>query len=237
MQTMTLILTVNGPDTIWLLADRRFSAPGLAPKDDARKLMFLETTDGVALLGYAGLGATALGTEPSDWMSNVLRGRNLPLEQSLGVLAEAMKTQLPRHLARAPANVQPAHQLLVTAFLGDEARYYTIDLALESDRGSPRISYTRWVAGDSTPIPPTVAARTPRLRHGGSGGLYLSRDKTWARSLLRFVNAHDRGQISSQAVADHLATLNNQVHLGMTDKSVGPRCIVRGFSRASSLPE
>lgn len=52
-------------------------------KDDARKVMIPETTDAVAILGYAGLGATALGTEPADWMSNVLRGQNLPLEQSL----------------------------------------------------------------------------------------------------------------------------------------------------------
>jgi hypothetical protein len=50
--------------------------------------MFLETTDDVAILGYAGLGATALGTKPADWMSAVLRGRNLPLEKSLEVLAE-----------------------------------------------------------------------------------------------------------------------------------------------------
>ena len=70
---MTLVLTVNGPETIWLLADRRLSYEGRSPKDDARKVMFLETTDGVAILGYAGLGATARGTEPADWMSAVLR--------------------------------------------------------------------------------------------------------------------------------------------------------------------
>lgn len=32
--------------------------------------------------------------------------------------------------------------------------------------------------------------------------------------------------MSSYAVADHLARLNNEVHLGVPDKSVGPRCIV-----------
>jgi hypothetical protein len=87
---MTLVVTVNGREPIWLLADRRLSYKGRPPKEDGRKVMFLETTDGVATLGYAGLGATALGTEPADWMSAVLRGRNLPLEQSLGILAEAI---------------------------------------------------------------------------------------------------------------------------------------------------
>ena len=71
---MTLIVTVNGPEAIWLVADRRLTGRRGPIRDDARKLMFLETDDGVAILGYAGLGATARGTEPADWMSAVLRG-------------------------------------------------------------------------------------------------------------------------------------------------------------------
>ena len=81
---MTLVVAVTGSKSIWLLTDRRLSFPSRAAKDDARKMLLLETTDGTALLGYAGLGATALGTEPGDWMARVLRGRNHPLEQSLG---------------------------------------------------------------------------------------------------------------------------------------------------------
>ncbi len=42
--------------------------------------MLLDTTDGTAVLAYAGLGATAAGTEPSDWMSATLNGLNLPME-------------------------------------------------------------------------------------------------------------------------------------------------------------
>jgi len=75
---VTLVVTINGPETIWLLADRRLSFKDRPPKDDARKVMFLETTDGVAILGYAGLGVTGLGTEPAD--------------------REAMKKQFPRLL-------------------------------------------------------------------------------------------------------------------------------------------
>lgn len=73
---MTLVLTVTGRESVWLVADRRLSYIGNRYRDDARKVMFLDTTDGVAILGYAGLGTTALGTEPADWMSAVLRGRN-----------------------------------------------------------------------------------------------------------------------------------------------------------------
>lgn len=215
---MTLVLTVNGPESIWLLADRRLSFKDRPPKDDARKVMFLETIDGTAILGYAGLGATALGTEPADWMSAVLRGRNLPLEQSLGVLAEAMKKQFPPHMVA----VTPAHSVIVPAFLGKEPRLYTIDLVFSPDRKSYWFRYTRHVAEK----PALATPRTPRMAIYGSGLLYLAQDKSWIRSLLRMVRANDRGHVSALAVADHLASLNHKVHLGVSDKSVGPRCIV-----------
>ena len=211
---MTLVLTVNGPESIWLLADRRLTYEGQPQQDDARKVMFLETTDGVAILGYAGLGATAAGTEPADWMSAVLRGRNLPLEQSLGVLARAMETELPRHVVQLQ---EPAHNVLIPAFLGNEPRLYSIDLAFAPNRQSSAFRWTRHVVKGT--------ARTPRLAIAGSGLHYLRpRMNKWTSSLLRVVKANDRGVVSPHTVADHLANLNYEVH--EADKSVGPRCIV-----------
>jgi hypothetical protein len=233
---VTLVLTVNGCESIWLLADRRLSFTARPPKEDGRKVMFLETTDGVAILGYAGLGATALGTEPANWMSAVLHGRNLPLEQSLSVLAEAMKKQLPRHLVRISGDGSPVQNVVVTAFLGKEARLYTIDLAFTPDRKSYHFRYTRHVADKPT----SARARPPRLAIGGTGGLYLHEDKMfrdnkWQRSLLCLVGANERGQVSPYAVADHLASLNNKVHLGIRDKSVGPRCVVAWRHRKEGI--
>ncbi len=218
---MTLVLTVNGPETIWLLADRRLSSKNRAPRDDGCKVMFLETTDGVAILGYAGLGATARGTQPADWMSGVLRGRNLPLEQSLDVLAQAMKRELPRHMLQMPGHGIPAHNVLVTAFLAGQPRLYTIDLLLAPDERRFAFRYTRHVVQTTPP----EKARTPRLGIGGSGAVYLN-DRKWIRSLLHVVKACDRCQVSPLAVADHLANLNYEVHRGTADKSVGPSCIV-----------
>jgi len=217
---VTLVLTINGPDSIWVLADRRLSWKARPPKDNARKVMLLETTDGVAILGYAGLGATAIGTEPADWMSAVLRSRNLSLEQSLGVLAEAMKKHLPRHMVRLPGD-GPAHNVFVPAFVGAESRLYTVDLVFVPDRKSYSFRYTRHVL-----TTPSGTNKTPRFGLAGSGGLYLTRNKMWIRSLLRVFRAHERGKVSPRAVADHLAKLNNEVHLGITDQSVGPSCIV-----------
>lgn len=219
---MTLVLTVNGPETIWLLADRRLTSRNRPPRDDGHKVMFLETTDGIAILAYAGLGATARGTQPADWMSGVLRGHNLPLEQSLNVLAQAMKRQLPRHMLQMPGPASPAHNVLITAFLDGEPRLYTIDLALERGVRQLDFRFTRHVAQTSNP----EKLRTPRLGIAGSGLGFLLQDRRWIRGLLHVVRACDRRQVSPNAVADFLANLNHQVHLGTADMSVGPNCIV-----------
>jgi hypothetical protein len=220
-------MTVNGYESIWMLADRRLSYKARVVKEDARKVMFLDTTDGTAILGYAGLGATALGNEPSDWMSSVLRGRNLSLEQSLAVLVEAMIKQFPRHML----GLSGGHNIIVTAFLGNQARLYEIDLAPTPDRKSHRYRYIRLVDRYST----SARDRPPALFGAGTGALYLSRDTKWMRSLLRLVRAYDRGRVSPNVVAGHLANLNNEVHLGVKDNSVGPRCIVTWRNRKGGI--
>lgn len=216
---MTLVLTVNGPETIFLMADRRLSENGKPMREDACKVMCLETPDGTAILGYAGLGATGLGTQPADWMSAVLRGRNLKLEDSLGTLSEAIKKELPRHLAQLPGNSAPLHVVVATAFVGSEARLYEIDIVFNPDRKGHRFGYTRHTKNPTTMEP-------PRIFIGGSGALHLVKNKNWKRELLRILKAHDRGLISPETVSDHLAILNQEVHLGMKDNSVGARCIV-----------
>lgn len=65
---MTLVLSANGPNTHWLCADRRLSAKGVSPFDAATKIAFVESDQDRAILAYAGLGTTASGTQPSDWM-------------------------------------------------------------------------------------------------------------------------------------------------------------------------
>lgn len=221
---MTLVVAVNGGDSMWLLADRRLSYAGRPPKDDGVKMMHLETADGVAILGYAGLGSTALGTEPADWMSNVLRGRNLRLEPSLEVLKDAMQRQLPRHLIKLPKQTPASHHVIVPAFVNEKAMFYSIDLILSPDRKRKGYRMVRYRANEKASIP-------PRIVIAGSGALHLVKDWTWRRSLLRLVHAYDRGKLSGHAVADHLAKLNNKVHLAMIDKSVGPSCIVAWRNR------
>lgn len=210
---MTSIVAITRKDSIWLVADRRLSANGRAVRDDARKIMILETTDGVAILGYTGLGATKAGTEPSDWMQGVLRGRNLTLEASLTALAEAIQAEVPRHLGGL---AKLRHTVIAPAFLGDRATLYTIDLV--PVRGAkPRIELKRQAMSGTNIDPPAIVA-------GGSGAPCVVRRRGELRAILKTVKAYDRGLVTQWAVSDLLAAMNEDVHSAV--KTVGNRCIV-----------
>jgi len=222
---------VNGRESIWALADRRLTYPNQQPRDNARKLMFLDTKDGVAILGYAGLGATVRGTEPADWIGAVLRGRNLPLEQCLGALADALRRQLPKHLRTLPAGAPAGHNIIVSAFVDEQVRLYTIDLVLAPDRRHFAFHYTRHVVHS----PPGLPQRTPRLGLAGSGAAFLVRDKAWIRNLLRLVRASDAKKVSPSRIADELASINQVAAANTRDGSVGPSCIVAWRHRKSGV--
>lgn len=213
---MTFIATITSRHTIWLVADRRLSYRGRRPKDDARKILFLETTDGAAILGYSGLGATAQGTEPSDWMGRVLRGRSLPLEQSLGVIADAMKAHLPYHLRHTALRDVASHVVIAPAFVGKHTRLYSIDMSVSGSGKPTGFRYTQFNNGK--------VDWPPRIGFTGSGANHLPRGSQWFRQLLHLVDAHDKGRVSAHVVADALAALSYDVH--HRDRFTGPNCIV-----------
>ncbi len=220
---MTLVLSVHSRESFWLLTDRRLSYGGRRPPiDDAMKVLNLETTDGVGLLAYAGLGATARGTQPSEWMSAVLRGQSsLRFEQALLVLAAAANRELPRHLARMPGH-DGTHTIVVPAFIrGIGPRVYSLDNVVDGKTGR---HYYRQVSLRRTSDPSSPSAC---LVLAGTGGLYLAHKReAWERTLLSLVKHRDRGNVTDHVIADYLAALNAEAHRGVTDDSVGPRCIV-----------
>lgn len=214
--TLTLVLALTSPESIWLLSDRRLSYAGRAPKEDGVKLTIVECADGDALLGYCGLGATGRGMQPSAWMANALRGQNVPMEIALGILANTMQAEMPAHLAQMPDGLA-AHSIVAPAFVDGEARLYSIDMALKPDRKGYHFRYTRHIVDDGS-------TRPMRLGMGGSGAHHISIDDEWSRELLRLQNAYDRGAISAYPVADALARLNEMVCA--RDPFVGPGCVV-----------
>jgi hypothetical protein len=224
---MTFVLTINGPETVWLLADRRLSQGNRVVTDDALKAVVVQCSDGVAILGYAGLGRTAKGTEPADWMAAVLRGRNEPVERSLGIIADAAKREFPSHL-RGKID----HAIISTVFIGQEARVYSINL-FTLPNAEIGFRFVRCM----TPYSPLVA-RTWPIAFGGSGAAWLQkREKLWAvrkRELFHLVRACDRGKIFPYAVADYMAKINLWVHEG-EKQTVGPRCVVVWRNRTQGI--
>ncbi|OLT01431.1 hypothetical protein BJF90_31970 [Pseudonocardia sp. CNS-004] len=218
---MTLVLCALSRNTLWVLTDRRLSyGAARPPVDDAIKMTTLETLDGVGVLAYAGLGATAAGTYPSAWMSAVLRGRGgLPFEQTLGFVADAATKELPRHLRRIPGG---AHFILVPAFIKDVGpRLYSIDNVLDPATGEHRFRYTRHQRSTEANAPAV------QLALAGSGAVHLAaKPPSWARRLRSTLKANDKGKVSDLHVADALAALSYECYENTPDGSVGPRSIV-----------
>jgi hypothetical protein len=176
--------------------------------------MSFETMDAVAILGYAGLGITAKGAEPSDWMRAVLRGVNLPFERSMHHLAQVMGREIPSHLAA----VGSAHNVVIPVFLNDELRLYRIDLVLRRGDGGCDFRFVRQILAGGR-------RRDPRIVVAGSGAGYLFAHKNRLRDrLLKIIKAYERGRVSESTVADNLAALNLEVSSNIN--SVGPNCDV-----------
>lgn len=226
---VTLILTIQTKGSIWLVADRRLSAPGRPPVDDAVKATLVEVSDGLAMLGYAGLGATALGSQPSHWVSNVLRGRHHPLEQMLNVVANAMMREFVPHMEGVRDTRLRRHSFLIPAFLNDRPRIYTIDM-VHTDQGY-KFRYTRHIHGGAlTPLQITVP-----IGLAGSGVAALLPIERWKRSVLGLVKAYNRKKVSGHAVAERLAQLAYLSHLQTQDGTVGPDCLVIWRNSKGSL--
>jgi hypothetical protein len=234
---MTFFCGITGYRSLWAVVDRRLSSGTRVVADDAVKLMALDTRDARALLVYAGLGATRARTQPSQWMSNVLRGRDVTLEASLGLLCDAILREFPPHLAGFPRK-QQGHVVFASAFAGTEPRAYQIQLAPVLAQPGFAWRYVRRTMGDGA-LPPS---RPFRATLGGSGarlfenlrGEKLDKWVKERRDIFRLIKACEHERIPPEIVATSLASLNLRV--SRSDPGVGPRCIVAWRFRDQARP-
>ncbi len=216
--TVTLVISIQTNRSLWLMADRRLTVANKVLRDDATKICCLDTLDGKAIIGYAGLGATARGMEPSEWVSNSLRGLRVTIEQALEVLANAAGKALPAHLVGVSEQFQ--HVMLVPAFT-KSAHLYSIEYqqkGKEISTGFRRLVKTS--RGTSFP---------PRASAVGSGSELLSRNPNWHHKVCGLVRAFNNKKISGNVVAEELNAMCQSVHLELTgqgDNSVGNRSII-----------
>lgn len=223
---VTLVLSLQSRDTIWVVADRRLSYPApFSPRDDAVKMLVLETLDGISVLAYAGLGATTRKMQPSAWMNNVVRGLGgLSIEQALAVLADAANEELGPFLPHVGS-----HTVIAPSFITNHGpAAYVID-----DRPVGGIHIHNFVRLTSD----KRVRRPPPILLAGTGGAHLERTKsTWQRPLRSLAAACDRRAVTEEAVADELARLALKVHRDIGDQSVGPSAIVIWRRRPDAKP-
>lgn len=79
-------------------------ADGAIASTDARKIVGIDSTDGLALVSYAGLGMIS-GLDPSDWVTSVCQGVQTDLRGYMMCLAEAMKEVDPVERSAAPGHL------------------------------------------------------------------------------------------------------------------------------------
>jgi hypothetical protein len=211
---MTLTLAAFGRRSIWVMTDRRLTFADGSHRDDATKTVNFEATDGLAVIGYAGLGETAAGMQPSQWITNVLRGYKVPLVDSLNILARAAKESFANRLTDLAWAGNAAHTFLIAAHVKKEPRLYSIDL-LSGDNGLIDFRYTQHVN------PRGVAHR---LAAAGSGAPFLQAHPRHARAILRAIRATEDERIRPETAAEQLAMVNAEVSRNVS--SVSPGCIV-----------
>lgn len=234
---MTLIIGLTSKETIWLMGDRRLVSKKATSNDyeikyeDAIKVMELATMEAdIALIGYAGLGKTTSGKELSDWMSSVLNGRNVPLEDSLKILANAIKCRLPKYISNFNFK-KFDHNVVIPAFHNNHPKLYSIDLSISPKTNVIKFRFTQHVnlkKNGELLLP-------PRLALAGSGTTYLTSNTKWMRQLLSLTKKSDKGDIDPSVVADELAKINLKVSENMKDKTVGPNSIVVWRNRRQGI--
>lgn len=214
---MTIILGHAGRETIWMVADRRLTFSSRRTRDDARKMLLLDATDGPALIGYAGFGLTALGTEPSDWISRVLRGRSGTIQECLGWIALAFEKELaPKMRATSRARL-PSHHFVSIGFASGKPVIHVVEAAWFADGTAHKLMFRFTRFENQHGLPPPFAV-------SGSGAIPILAQAERLKSLKHLSRAHDRGVLSSLRFADELASL--AFDTSRKETTVGPSSIV-----------
>jgi hypothetical protein len=211
---MTFTLGLTSAKSVFLVVDHRISWSNRF-EDRGVKVATVKAVDGLALLGYAGLGETAKGTQPSTWMRNLLDGRMMTVEGCLAELAIGIEQEFPPHLVDIGD-----HLVVISAVVDNQPRMYGIHLR-ERNVGYVRLRQGRLAdSGTSEEI-------APRAIYTGSGGAWFAMRNSkanWLREVYSRAREHDAGRISSAAVADVLARLDAHVAGEVAD--VSPSCTV-----------
>lgn len=224
-RSVTLVIAVTGKKSIWIAADRRLSSK-IQVRNNGCKILNVSAKGGEMLLAYAGLGATARNSEPSEWMKNILVGRGkLTIEQSLQVLAQGFLDEFPRHMRWMPGN--KSHSVLAPALCDGKAQLYSIAFAIDQHK-QVKVEILHHKNDNH-------GGRPPRIGLAGSGATRLLKKRDWQRTLLRHVARFERGRSQAEDVAKYLVELVRQV--ADEDQYVSKECVVAWHANGGAAYE
>jgi hypothetical protein len=212
---MTFALVALGQKSIWAVADRMLTFEGNTRRD-AIKLAEFQADDGVAVIAYAGLGETAGGTQPSQWITNVLRGyKPITVEQGLALLAKATFENLAPRLNDLPQHAGKSHVFLIAAHIDKKPHLFTIEVEVDGAGVITHARHTRWVNARGVPH---------RIAVAGSGAACAMRERRLLRHVLTAIQAAEKGKARHHEVSELFAMVNRRVAANVS--SVSTECIV-----------
>ena len=131
---MTFFVLATGQSSVWLTVDQRLSSlNGPKRTDDGVKLLSFDGLDGAGLMGYAGLGKTARGMQPSEWMAGMLRGHKMTVQSAVNLVARGVSEQVGRHL---PPNSM--HSIGIAAIVDGLPELHAVSL-VDGNTIAPRL--------------------------------------------------------------------------------------------------
>lgn len=223
-ERMTFLLAATTPLSNWLVADTRLAYVdrSKAHNELGVKVARISAADGEALVGYAGLGETVDGVQPSAWLARALRGatRGATVEQSLTVLHQASIEHLVPQIGRV-FPISPFHGFVTSARVNGKPQLYATVHHASTAKG-PYVHEARRLVHE---IQGRFGQAGLEIALAGSGHKHLLRSSApWKRLLAKVLRACDEGSIGLPTAMAHLAGINAWV--AQNSPSVGRGCIV-----------
>ena len=207
-QKMTLVYAAQTKRSVWLMTDRRLSYGDSkrAPHDDGVKQCHIYTEDGIVMLGYAGLGKTSVGIQPSTWMAGIFNGLKGTVPEHLELLKLRMLEQLPKHFKKIKSKEDVLLQpVIAPAIVNGKTRIFVVQFsayrAHKRNLGIVAIpQYTNKLTG--------FKYNCCDLATGSGQREPFKIGNSWRRELFNRLKLFDNAKVDGNYVAEHLNILN-----------------------------
>ncbi|MBT8413956.1 MAG: hypothetical protein KJO30_06440 [Boseongicola sp.] len=218
---MTLALSLQTKDSVWLLTDHRLSAPGFAPVDTAVKATRLELSDGELLVGYAGIGLTPLGSQPSHWIASSFRGTKPAVNDAMYHLRNLALQEFPKHLRRVKRVEHRRHEFIASGFKDGRPVVYILRIFEMNGEFQALLNIAQMHHRDAK-----VGTTIPFVMTGSAVSSIKVLNENTLREVLRYARYYNRSKVSSEVVARCFFQIGSAIYNDCKDGSISPNFLV-----------